>query len=239
MPDASSTASVSRRCPGPSATTTEDAPRRRSVFAAATTRRGSVLIEEPAAYSTRFGLRSTERPRTSGFDDPQAVEQQALEVAVVALGPEHRDGRLPRLGELRAVERRRRVEDAEPVGGDRASGAEPGGRERRRGRSAVGGSCSRARPQRLEERVRPGREGGPGQGERTAGADGPRHEPPERLERGGERPRRGGAGRARSARASARRARDATRRRGSAAPAPRASCAAPWRAISAIAVVCG
>ena len=64
-PEAMTTASVSRRWPGPSATTTDDAPRRRSAFAAATTMRGSVLIDEPRKNSTRFGLSSTERRRTS------------------------------------------------------------------------------------------------------------------------------------------------------------------------------
>ena len=179
-PTRAATASVSRRCPGPSATTTEDAPRRRSVFAAATTRRGSVLIDEPAAILDEVRLeehRAAAHVRLRRV--VSAVEQQALEVAVVALRAEDRDGRLPRLGKLRAVERRRRVEHAEPVGGDRAAGTEPGGRERRSGRAAVGGSCSRARPQRLEERVGPGREGAPTRG-RADGwrTHGPRHEPP-------------------------------------------------------------
>ena len=187
MPEANTTASVSRRCPGPSATTTEDAPRRRNVFAAATTSRGSVLIEEPAAYSTRFGLRSTERPRTSGLDETQPVEQQALEVAVVARRAQDGDGRASRLGKLRAVERRRRVERAQPLRGDRASRTEPGRRRRRRGRAAADGSGSRPRPQRLEERVGPGRESGPRDGKRTATEGRLRREPLESSERAGDR----------------------------------------------------
>ena len=132
MPEASSTASVSRRCPGPSATTTEAAPIRRNAFAAATTSRGSVLIDEPAAYSTRFGLRSTERPRTSGSTSRSPSSSRSFEVAVVARL--HAGRRRPSAPARETRERSNGgggSNDAEPLRRDRAARAEPGRRHAR------------------------------------------------------------------------------------------------------------
>ena len=84
-------ASVSRQCPGPSATTTEEAPSRLSALAAATTIRGSVLIEAPLTNSTRFGLSRTLLRAHVRLDEPEPVEHDRFEIAVVAPRTEHGD----------------------------------------------------------------------------------------------------------------------------------------------------
>ena len=119
-------------------------------------------MEEPCTNSTRFGLSSTVLRRTSASTSRRPVEQQPLEVALVRLGAEHGHGGAAGLREVRAVEsgggrRTRRV-------GRRGSQRRrpPRARPPRSGRGAGGGSCSRARPQRFEQRVGPGRKRRPG-----------------------------------------------------------------------------
>ena len=65
---------MSRRWPGPSATTTLAAPARSIACAAPATSSGWVLITRSAAYSTRFGLSSTRLPRTSTFSSASPRE---------------------------------------------------------------------------------------------------------------------------------------------------------------------
>ena len=74
---------MSRRCPGPSPTTTDAAPARRKATAAPMTTSGWVLMAVPASYSTMFGLRNTRRPRTSTPSSRQPASDQRREVDVV------------------------------------------------------------------------------------------------------------------------------------------------------------
>ena len=138
-PVATTTASVSRRCPGPSATTTDDAPSRRSAFAAAITTLGSVLTEVSAKNSTRFGFSTTERRRTSVPTRRRPSNSEPLEVGVVSVGPEHGRRRRPRLGKGAAIERGCLVERTQSLRDDSAAGGRPRRRRRPSGRGAVGG----------------------------------------------------------------------------------------------------
>ena len=181
-------------------------------------RRARVGVDRRAAPNVLDEVRLEEHRAAAyvGFTIVQAVEQEALEVAV-ALRPEHRHGRLPWLGNSSGPTAAA-VEYPEPVGRDRPPAPSQAAASPAR-TITCGGVMLSARPQRLEERVRPRRQCAPGQGERTAGDADVRVNSLGTPRAGRRAPRRGGAGRARSARASPR-ARDATRRRGSAAPAP-------------------
>ena len=73
-PEVSSTSRASRRCPAPSATVTEAAPRDRKASAAAPMTRGWVLMcPAPAWGSTRLGLSSTRLPAISRAVRPSSA----------------------------------------------------------------------------------------------------------------------------------------------------------------------
>ena len=82
-------------------------------------------MEEPRTNSTRFGFSSTVLAPNVRLDEPQALEQQPFEIALVRRGAQHGDGGAARLREVRALEGRRGVERAESLGDDRTAGARP------------------------------------------------------------------------------------------------------------------
>ena len=116
---ATTTASVSRRWPGPSPTTTErgaEAPKR------VRGRDDEPRVRVDRRVAEELDEVRLEQHRAAAhvrLDEPEPVEQQALEIAVVALGAQDGDGRAAGLGIDRPVERRRPVEGPEPLGDER------------------------------------------------------------------------------------------------------------------------
>ena len=128
-PEATTTASVSRRCPGPSPTTTRgrtEAPQsvrgrddepRIGVDRRVAEELDEVRLEEHGAVAD------------VRLDEPEPVDEESLEIAVVGLGTQNCRGRSAGHGEGLTLERRWSVERPRLLGHQRAAGCDP----RRRG----------------------------------------------------------------------------------------------------------
>ena len=98
---------MSRRCPGPSPTTTSRAPALRNALAAPATTSGCVLMAAAGAYSTRLGFSRTDRPRTFTPSSRNPRDDHVGQLDRIARGGKQSDGGSRRNAEVGFVERRR------------------------------------------------------------------------------------------------------------------------------------